>query len=48
MDTHFLQQMDHSTLTLTSLKTYGDKNYKAIFFDQFQMFFKKFFYHEKI
>ena len=44
----FLQQMDHSTLTLTSLEINEDENYKTTLFDQFQMFSEKFFCHEKI
>ena len=45
---HFSQQMDHSTMTLTSLETNEDENCKASLFDQSQMLFEKFFYHEKL
>ena len=48
MDTHCLQQIDHSTLTLTFLETSRDENYKAKLFDKFQMFSEKLFYHEKL
>ena len=48
MDIYFLQQMGHSSLTITSLETNEDKNYKATFFYQPQIFFEKFFYCKKL
>ena len=40
--------MGHSSLTITSLETNEDKNYKTRLFDQSQMFLKKFFYCKKL